>query len=449
MENCLERFCTCGEADYAFLKGQIDRCAGLGRSYEFPSCRLPAGCTPQTATIGFWHDRQGYAVYTIPPVSGRPTGPASSAFFSGVQRFYSFEALALFLQALGRDLEETPAEDSPFFSLYRDLLHTLRQRVAGQDRALETVAFKLCGHMQKREPVRPLSLIFYGPTGVGKSELGKAVAPALNHCGGASYQFIWTELNTFTQPHSVYRLTGAPPGYAGYDDPPVFEAVVRNPKTVFMFDELDKAHPDVLKVFLSILDEGRCAARRLLENETRELDFRSCVFLFTTNADLSAQAGQPVGFRPDRLEPIPPAMPLPGGETSDLAWQIFCESEQARHSFTRQGALREIAGRFSAFVRFTPLTPQAREEIAQRQIIRLGLEYGLHITHVAPPLVRELLAQVDAKDPLSVRSTVSIIEGCFTPFFLSCAGRFGSHPGILAGTLAKQKFFPADIGEES
>ena len=73
---------------------------------------------------------------------------------------------------------------------------------------MEAVAFKLWSHVSKREPLRPLSLIFYGPTGVGKSELGKAVAPALNRClGEERYRPVWTELNTFTQAHSVHRLT--------------------------------------------------------------------------------------------------------------------------------------------------------------------------------------------------------------------------------------------------
>ena len=164
---------------------------------------------------------------------------------------------------------------------------------------MEAVSFKLWSHICKREPLRPLSLIFYGPTGVGKSELGKAIAPALNRClGEERYRLVWTELNTFTQPHSVHRLIGAPPGYVGYDDPPVLEAVRRCPYTVFMFDELDKAHPEVLKVFMSILDEGRCTARREDGQGERELDFRRCILLFTTNADLSSSRICSLGFSP-------------------------------------------------------------------------------------------------------------------------------------------------------
>lgn len=80
-----------------------------------------------------------------------------------------------------------------------------RSQVVGQDQAVEAASFKLWSHICKRAPIRPLSLIFYGPTGVGKSELAKAVAPTLNRClGQQRYQLVWTELNTFTEPHSVY-----------------------------------------------------------------------------------------------------------------------------------------------------------------------------------------------------------------------------------------------------
>ena len=89
---------------------------------------------------------------------------------------------------------------------------------------------------------------------------------------------------------------GAPPGYVGYDDPPIFEAVRENARTVFLFDELDKAHPEVLKMFLSVLDEGRITARRPGKDGQRELDFRQCIFVFTSNADLTDRGGRRMGF---------------------------------------------------------------------------------------------------------------------------------------------------------
>ncbi len=440
MDNTFYQFCTCTPADYSALKRQVDRCASLGRSYEFPHCTMPEGSIPPDATVGFWRDNEGYAIYTAPRVAFLGGGPATQAFFSAsMERFHSFEALALFMQAMGKELSSC---GSGFPPLYHTLYTALSQHVTGQDAALEAVAFKLCGHIRKKAPARPLSLIFYGPTGVGKSELGKCIAPVLSQCGGDPYAFVWTELNTFSEPHSVYRLTGAPPGYAGYDDPPVFEAVLKNPKTVFMFDELDKAHPEILKVFMSLLDEGRCSARRAEEESGRMLDFRQCVLLFTTNAVLSERRS--MGFQTGAPSAPLSAPPSVGASSSMavLARRMFAENERARHAFTQQGALREIAGRFGGFIGFQPLSPQARADITVKQIAALGREYGLHITQVAPSLVAEVQAALDGA--LSVRSSVSMLEGCLTALFLSSHSR---QPLLLDGTLQAPRLLP--ISSES
>ena len=245
---------------------------------------------------------------------------------------------------------------------------------------------------------------------MGKSELGKAIAPALNRCLGEDrFRPVWTELNTFTQAHSVYRLTGAPPGYVGYDDPPVLEAVRRSPHTVFMFDELDKAHPEVLKVLMSVLDEGRCAARREDEQGSRELDFRRCIFLFTTNTDLSGERPG-LGFAPpEKHDNPPPDRSIP------LARRLFQADEAARQALIRSGVLREIAGRFSGLIGFRPLDQDARVAVTVRQIAALGREYGLNIAEVDPDLARALTP----RDALSPRSGLPMLEGILTPVFLS------------------------------
>ena len=404
------RFCACGASDYAVLKQKVDACARLGRSYEFAGCALPPGCTPAQAQVGFWRTGEDYLLYFRPSVEYRGGDPRLNEFFlrGAVQRYAGFQAMADCLRAL--DSGGTDGTE-----LLRRLEDRLGQCVLGQPRAVEAAAFKLWGHICKREPLRPLSLIFYGPTGVGKSELGKAVAPALNRClGEERYRLVWTELNTFTQAHSVYRLTGAPPGYVGYDDAPVLEAVRRCPHTVFMFDELDKAHPEVLKVFMSILDEGRCAARREDEDGNRELDFRRCIFLFTSNADLSGGERR-LGFAlPQRDSASPEG--LDGASAPEgLARRLYQSDESARLALARTGVLREIAGRFSGLIGFHALDREARTQVTARQIAALGREYGLEIIRVASAITRALTPQ----GAISPRSTVPILEGLLTPVFLS------------------------------
>ena len=426
------QFCACGPSGYALLKQRVDTCAGLGRSYEFDCCRLPEGCRPPQAQLGFGRDGKDYLLYFRPAVSYRGENPLLRDFFQqgAVRRFNGFQAMTDCLRAL--DSTALPGD-----SLLRRLMAEFRSQVVGQDQAVEAASFKLWSHICKRAPIRPLSLIFYGPTGVGKSELAKAVAPTLNRClGQQRYQLVWTELNTFTEPHSVYRLTGAPPGYVGYDDPPVLEAVRRCPHTVFMFDELDKAHPEVLKTFMSILDEGRSTARREDAQGRRELDFRRCVLLFTTNTDLSSH-GVRLGFAvPAGAEPGARLhLPTPAG----LAGRLYQADESARRALARSGVLREIAGRFGGLIGFQPLDEQARTAVTIRQIAALGREYGLDITQVATELARALTP----REAISPRSTVPMLEGVLTPVFLSGAPLAERRvPLQLTGTLEQIRLVP-------
>ena len=413
----------------------------MGRSYEFAACQLPAGCRPAQAQVGFFRREGDYLLYFRPSVSYGGGSPRLDGFFQrgSVQRFSSFQAMTDCLRSLDGELSSPGPTGG---QLFPRLCRELQGHVLGQERAVEAAAFKLWVYLSKREPLRPLSLIFYGPTGVGKSELGKAIAPALNRClGEERYRPVWTELNTFTQPHSVYRLTGAPPGYVGYDDPPVLEAVRRCPHTVFMFDELDKAHPEVLKVFMSILDEGRCTARREDQSGSRELDFRRCVFLFTTNTDLSGGSGRRLGFAPplERTalpEPQPPPLPGWGG----LAWRLFQADESARLALIRSGVLREIAGRFGGLIGFQAMDQQARQLITAKQIAALGREFGLDIVHVSPAIAQALTPA----EALSPRSGVPMLEGALTPVFLAHAPQAGRGARFrLDGTPEHMVLIPA------
>ena len=425
------QFCTISPADRACLKQRVDACAGLGRSYEFALCRMPAFCRPREARIGFWRHGDDYLLYFRPAVVYDGPDRRLRDFFGRgpVQRYADFDALVGCLRGL--DAAAAPRTDA---DPYSRLCQELEAQVSGQRSAVEAAAFRLHCHVCKREPQRPLSLVFYGPTGVGKSELGKAVAPALNRCLGEDrFLPVWTELNTFTQPHSVYRLTGAPPGYVGYDDPPVLEAVRRCPHTVFMFDELDKAHPEVLKVLMSVLDEGRCTARREDEQGSRELDFRRCIFLFTTNTDLSGER-LGLGFAPPQRQREPsPSDSIP------LARRLFQADEDARQAMIRSGVLREIAGRFTGLIGFRPLDREARVAVTVKQIAALGREYGLNITAVDPDLAQALTP----RDALSPRSSAPMLEGLLTPVLLSRAADPGLGALRLTGTRSQPSLVPA------
>ncbi|MEM7671924.1 MAG: AAA family ATPase, partial [Verrucomicrobiota bacterium] len=152
-----------------------------------------------------------------------------------------------------------------------DILH---ERVIGQDEAVRLTAEAILrARAGIKDPNRPVgSFIFLGPTGVGKTELGKTLAEALFDNEGA---MIRIDMSEYMEKHSVARLIGAPPGYVGYDEGgQLSEAVRRNPYSVILFDEIEKAHPDVFNILLQVLDDGR-----ITDSQGRTVDFKNTVII--------------------------------------------------------------------------------------------------------------------------------------------------------------------------
>ena len=154
----------------------------------------------------------------------------------------------------------------------------LHQRVVGQDEAIAAVANAIRrARAGLQDPNRPLgSFIFLGPTGVGKTELARALAEFLFDDEQA---MIRIDMSEYQEKHTVSRLIGAPPGYVGYEEAgQLTEAVRRRPYSVVLFDEIEKAHPEVLNVLLQLLDDGR-----LTDGKGRTVDFKNTVVIMTSN----------------------------------------------------------------------------------------------------------------------------------------------------------------------
>jgi ATP-dependent Clp protease ATP-binding subunit ClpB len=159
----------------------------------------------------------------------------------------------------------------------------LRERVVGQDEALEAVANAIRrSRAGLSDPKRPIgSFIFLGPTGVGKTETARALAEFLFDDENAMVRI---DMSEYMEKHAVSRLIGAPPGYVGYDEGgQLTEAVRRRPYAVVLFDEIEKAHPDVFNVLLQVLDDGR-----LTDSKGRTVDFKNTVLIMTSNVGAQA-----------------------------------------------------------------------------------------------------------------------------------------------------------------
>ena len=171
-----------------------------------------------------------------------------------------------------------------------NLASELKKRVVGQDEAVDYVSDAIIRSKAGiKDPSKPIgSFIFLGPTGVGKTELAKSLAAALFD---NEQNMVRIDMSEYMEKHSVARLIGAPPGYVGYDEGgQLTEAVRRKPYSVVLFDEIEKAHPDVFNVLLQVLDDGR-----ITDSQGRTVDFKNTIIIMTSNiggADIAAAGGE-------------------------------------------------------------------------------------------------------------------------------------------------------------
>ena len=219
----------------------------------------------------------------------------------------------------------------------------LHERVIGQDEAVQAVADAvLRTRAGLSDPSRPQgSFIFLGPTGVGKTELCKALAEALFD---SEENIVRLDMSEYMEKHSVARLIGAPPGYVGYDEGgQLTEAVRRKPYSVILFDEIEKAHPDVFNTLLQLLDDGR-----LTDSQGRTVDFRNTIVIMTSNIGSYRMLD---GINPD------------GSFASDVYTEVMGE--------LRQHFKPEFLNRVDETVLFKPLLPEQIGQIIDLQLRRL------------------------------------------------------------------------------
>ena len=295
-------------------------------------------------------------------------------------------------------------------------------RVIGQDEAIGAVANAIRrARAGLSDPNRPLgSFIFLGPTGVGKTELARALAEFLFDTDQAMVRI---DMSEYMEKHSVSRLIGAPPGYVGYDEGgQLTEAVRRRPYSVILFDEIEKAHPDVFNVLLQILDDGR-----LTDGQGRTVDFRNSVIIMTSNLGSSAISG----LGTDREE--------------EMRSRVM---EALRANFRP-----EFLNRIDEVVIFKPLSRDQIGKIVQIQLDRVAQrlaerQIGLHVTPAAKdwignrgydptygarPLKRVI--QKDVLDPLAMKMLSGELHDGETIVLDAVGGQLSLHANLTEAPM--------------
>jgi ATP-dependent Clp protease ATP-binding subunit ClpB len=271
----------------------------------------------------------------------------------------------------------------------------LRKRVVGQDEALEIVANAVRrARAGLQDPNRPIgSFIFVGPTGVGKTELTKALAEFLFD---DEHAVLRLDMSEYMEKHAVSRMIGAPPGYVGYEEGGALtEAVRRRPYQVILFDEIEKAHPDVFNVLLQLLDDGR-----LTDGQGRVVDFRNTVVIMTSNIgsqfltdgiDEDIASERVLGalrdhFRPEFLNRVDEIVQFARLRREDIDRVVDMQMLRLDDRLEEQD------------IRLT-LTPEAREKIADE---------GYDPAYGARPLKRVIQKRI--QDPLAMEMLTGAVK---------------------------------------
>lgn len=392
---------------YQFLNGSDAAFADLQRRatnccLPFPNQELPPGTRPRQGRVGFQMDpTNGSArLFVEHGIVYAGSNPAVRQWLeAGEIRFPSFDALKRWLRedlaaAYSSQQASEPANPplrpeeltdlaaihqdckDPAAPVYLDaeaLWHELTRVVRGQEDALRRLAQRVSWHVARCAPRRPATLMAVGPTGVGKTKAAETLPQALRALApdGAGYSYLRLDMTEYQERHRISQLLGAPPGYIGYGEgAALVDALVANPRTIVLFDEIEKAHPDVFRTLMNVMDAGRLSPPARTA-QGRDVDCRRAIFLFTSNLDCHGI-----------LEDL---------EERDAFGDAAAVDAVCRQRLRAAGLASELVGRIGSFLVFRPLSLDTRAEIVTLAVVRVAAEYGLCVEHVAPAVILAVL----------------------------------------------------------
>lgn len=422
-------------SDYAFAELLS---AATGHCVRFRGEPMPAGCQPQTTDIGFESPDGRRVSLLVRPLSQVGTVPPEVAEWlrSGARHFASVDAMSAWIRgplaeayrgqrAVGDDehavtdmariREALPGLQPSTLQVDGELLAALIGRqVRGQSQAVGPLAGGVARHLARAKPSRPAVLFAVGPSGVGKTRAAESLPGALSQLTDAAEPcgFLRLDMNEYQEAHRVSQLLGAPQGYVGYGDgSQLLDALARQPRTIVLFDEIEKAHPAILRVLMNAMDQGRLSSPGG-QGQAREVDCRFAIFVFTSNL-----RAQEILAEIERRQ----------------AWGVSAvEDDVCRRNLLEAQLPPEIVGRIARFLVFGQLDSETRARIIADAIVATAQEYGLDLRHVSPDAVIEVMKMARGLS-FGVRPERYFIDELFGPVFAQAVRRRVSGPTDLIG----------------
>lgn len=416
---------------------------------RFRGLEMPPGSNPNRADVGFEIDPDSGVARLFVSRGVRYSGssPAIREWFdAAVKEFPSFTALKAWVKGSlaqafnthtangvtppsGGSLEGAPAAQLTDMTavhegirdmhrpLYLDestIFERLRKRILGQEEAIKSLAAVMVRHCARRRPARPAVVFAVGPSGVGKTRTAEIMAQVLREFDSENkgYQFLRLDMTEYQEAHRVSQLIGAPQGYIGHGEgSQLCDALRANPRTIVLFDEIEKAHPAILRVLMNAMDAGRLSTASRSGNG-REIDCRHAVFMFTSNLDAK-----------EILDEL---------ESRNAFGNRAVEDEVCRRRLHASGIAPEIVGRIGRFLVYRPLSDETRAEIMALAIAEVGEEYGLQIAYVDPSVIVDVMQKTRSQN-FGVRPERFLIDDALGGAFAAAAAQRTANPVDVVG----------------
>lgn len=404
-------------ADPAELAGYRDR--ARHNCLVFGDEPLPPGSHPTRGRVGVEIDSDtGVALLHVDrAVTYDGRDPEIARWFqSGTLAFANFEALErwfagplaeAFRGAESARTEPTspgdPTDEAPIalFISPETIATRLALEVVGQTDPITQISGATALHLARSRPRRPATSLAMGPTGTGKTLLAETLATTISDLTAGASEFLRLDMTEFQEQHSVAKLFGAPPGYIGHDETPALADVLRrSPRAVILWDEIEKAHPQVFVAIMNLLDAGR-----LTPANGSCIDARFASMIFTTNLAVDSVV--------TAIEREPSASADPVKRDSLI-----------RRVLRAHGVVPELVGRLGTLMLFEPLRDEHLDEILRRTIRREAATFGIEVRSVEPEALVDLRSA--SPDPGSgVRVWEYLVAGRVGPILAETARTHG------------------------
>lgn len=470
-------------AGYSDLHEELRNCRGR---YILEGVKMPESCGSQICTIEFRYHGEDYIQMRCldSPVAYNGGNPRIAQWLeNGTLEFGSFDQLTAFLKQFNeestprnnRSPQRTPTRpttqtvspetmqipERPEMEYDRDsitvpdtqrsyvvidkdkLILDLNNEIFGQEENIQKIVHLVRNHLGTKNRTRPISIFLYGPPGTGKSKVAELLVEKVNKQLTPREQLFYrpVDCTQFQDKADISRLTGAAPGYVGFDEPGVFSVLEDHPNTVFVFEEIEKAASNVTEVIMQAMETGRQETNgKTLRNGASYYDLSHSIIFFTSN--ITIEDRKQVGFgSTTRQEPVPE--PITGA--TNIARVISMETKTAKEKFLESGKFRrEVISRMAAIIKFDGLTGDTIKDIAAKSIRDIAENHRLYITKIETPVLQEFINVTSGEtEDFGARELRREADNFFGEAFLDYSHRHEDYAKIIvSGTLDEVEILP-------